>query len=64
MMTVKEVAEHLGVSRGLVYKLVSDGELDSYRVGSTIRVTREQVREYLQRPRQNDRPSGFRHLKL
>ena len=41
MMTVKEVAEHLGVSRGLVYKLVSDGELDSYRVGSTIRITPE-----------------------
>ena len=64
MMTVKEVAEHLGVSRGLVYKLVSDGELDSYRVGSTIRITPEQLREYLQRPPKDDRPSGFSHLKL
>jgi len=64
MMTVKEVAEHLGVSRGLVYKLVSDGELDSYRVGATIRITPEQVREYLERPCKDDRPSGFRHLKL
>jgi excisionase family DNA binding protein len=64
MMTVKEVAEHLGVSKGLVYKLVSTGELESYRVGSTIRITPEQVREYLQRPRKDDRPGVFRHLKL
>ena len=63
-MTVKEVAEHLGVSRGLVYKLVSTGELDSYRVGSTIRVTPEQVREYLRRPRNDKRPTGFKHLKF
>ena len=63
-MTVKDVAEHLGVSRGLVYKLVSTGELDSYRVGSTIRVTPEQVREYLRRPRNDKRPTGFKHLKF
>lgn len=64
MMTVKEVAEQLGVSRGLVYKLVSDGVLDSYRIGSTIRIAPEQLREYLERPPKDDRPSGFSHLKL
>jgi excisionase family DNA binding protein len=64
MMTVKEVAEHLGVSKGLIYKLVSNGELESYRVGSTIRITPDQVRDYLQRSREDDRPGGFNHLKL
>ena len=63
-MTVKEVADRLGVSRGLVYKLVSTGDLESYRVGSTIRITPEQVREYLGRPRIDAKPGKTQYVTM
>jgi len=64
MMTVTEVAKQLGVSKRLVYKLVSSGELASYRIGSAIRISERHVREYLERPPEENRSSEFKHLRL
>ena len=64
MMTVKEVAEQLGVSRGLVYKLVRTGHLESYRIGAAIRISPEHLQRYLEQPPSNGRPRRFRHLRF
>jgi len=63
-MTVREVATQLGVSKGLIYKLVGSGDLDSYRIGGTIRITEQHVRDYLERPREENGSSEFKHLRL
>ena len=50
MLTVKKVAEMLGVSSALVYALAADGRLPSYRIGlrrGALRFTLEDVESYL-----------------
>ena len=69
MLTVKQVAERLGISRGLVYKLVRAGELGSHRIGAAIRIAEDQLREYLDKARAGNEASPFeirtfRHLDL
>ena len=69
MLNVKEVADRLGVSKGLVYKLVGGGKLGSHRIGSTIRITEEQLNEYLEETRAGNEASPFeirefKHLDL
>ena len=67
LLTVREVADQLGVSQGLVYKLIRNGDLESHRIGSAIRVSAQQVEEYLERSRSIGAPevsTEFRHLKL
>ncbi|MDA0809771.1 MAG: helix-turn-helix domain-containing protein [Planctomycetota bacterium] len=67
MHTVKQVAEQLNVSIGAVYKAIKRGDLEHHRFGSTIRVTEEQLAEYLQETRVKAEPAPiqvreFRHL--
>lgn len=69
MLTVKQVADQLGISRGLVYKLISSGELGSHHIGSAIRITEKQLHEYLGRTSADNTVSPFeittfRHLDL
>ena len=50
LLTVKEVAESLRISRGSVYELVKQGRLGVHRVGSgrgTIRVAETDLSAYL-----------------
>jgi len=48
MMKVGEVAEMLRVSKKLIYKLISNGELGCFRVGKRIVLDREEhVMPYL-----------------
>lgn len=54
-LTVKEVAQRLGVSASMVYKLVGEQLLPHTRVGRRITVTPAQLEEYRSRSR-------FRHL--
>lgn len=49
MHTVAEVAAKLKVSPRLVYKLVESGAPASYRVGTAIRISDEQLQSYLTR---------------
>ena len=44
-----EVAEIVGVGRSKVYELISAGELPSIRLGGSIRVPVDQLREWVNR---------------
>ena len=48
-MTVKQVAERLGVSLGLIYSAIDDGRLKAYRLGrgGALRISEESLLEYL-----------------
>lgn len=47
VLTVKEVAKLLGISRNTAYRLVRSKKLRSIRVGRQIRVPRSALEEYL-----------------
>ena len=47
MLTVKTIAERLGVSSGLIYREIAECRLSSYRIGGAIRVSEEQLAAYL-----------------
>lgn len=47
LMTTKEVAEKLKVSRQMVSKLVKEGKLKADRVGHRYRFKEEYIEEYL-----------------
>ena len=49
--SLEEVAELLGVTYQLIYKLVRNGELPSFRIGKVYRVTDEDLHAYLENSR-------------
>ena len=53
LLTVAEAAEQLNVSVRLVYRLVSNGDLVSYRIGQgAIRIRHEDLDAYVESRRQ------------
>jgi len=48
-MTPADVAKHLKIGRKLVYKLIKNGVLRSYKVGSRYRLRMSEVEEDLRR---------------
>lgn len=52
LYTAIEVAEHLQLSRGTIYSLVSRGEIDSLKLGRARRFTAQHINEYVNRDRQ------------
>jgi len=73
MLRVKQVAERLNLSESKVYELVERGEMPHHRFGGAIRVSEEQVAEYLEAtkrerrdhepPTRRRRRQVFRHLR-
>ena len=51
MLTVKEVAERLSISRSLAYRMVQSGEIPSYRIGTCRRINEQELMAYLERTR-------------
>ena len=51
MYKVEDVQRRLGVGRATAYKLISSGEIPSYRVGRVLRVKPEDVERFLARNR-------------
>lgn len=47
MMSIREVAALFGCGRTLVNRLISEGELTSYKIGGIRRIPAAAVREYL-----------------
>ncbi|MEP2268362.1 MAG: helix-turn-helix domain-containing protein, partial [Marinomonas sp.] len=47
MLTVKQAALRLGVSARFVYRLCAIGTMEHFRLGSTIRISSEQLEQYL-----------------
>lgn len=71
MLTVKQTAEQLGVSRSKVYQLASRRELAHYRVGGKLLFADDDVAAYLRAKRveANDRfrgkpPVTLEHIRL
>ena len=67
MLTAKQVADRLNVSVGAVYKAIHQGDLEHHRFGSTIRVSEEQLRDFVETTRVRQEPDPFdvkefRHL--
>lgn len=74
MLKVSEVALRLNLSPSKVYELIDDGELAHHRIGGAIRVSEEQLAEFLdetkrdrresRRRRSQPRPPPLRHVHL
>jgi excisionase family DNA binding protein len=47
LMTIKETAAYLHVSESFVYRLTAAGTIRCYRVGGAVRISEEQVIEWL-----------------
>lgn len=59
MYTIKEVAELLGVSLGVVYRDVHTGRLVAHRFGRrTYRVSEENLQRYLERSETAESPTS------
>jgi excisionase family DNA binding protein len=50
-LSIREVAEELGISERSVWRLIEDGELPVHRFGSSTRVKREDLDAYIERSR-------------
>lgn len=48
MLRVKQVAERLNLSESKVYELIERGKLSHHRMDGAIRVSEEQIAEYLE----------------
>ena len=49
LLSVRDVARALGLSRSKVYQLIDGGELEAYRPGGRIRVAADAVAEFLEK---------------
>jgi excisionase family DNA binding protein len=47
VLTIEEAAERLGIGRTLMYALVSDGEVESVRIGRLRRIPADALVEYV-----------------
>ncbi len=50
IFTPGEIAEGLKTTRRTVYRWIENGELKSFKAGKLVRVTREDMEEFLGRP--------------
>ena len=64
MLTVKEVAERLQVSKGAVYKAIATGRLGHHRIGACIRVSESQLQQFLETARVEPMPNSPRERDL
>ena len=68
MFTVKEISKMLNVSLGVVYKAIASERLSHHRFGNAIRISREQLDEWLDQTRTEagnpSLPIGTKHLDL
>ena len=57
MMTVRQVAELLGVHENWVYDQAANGELPSYKIGGSRRFDPEELHDWIEQQRENGRES-------
>lgn len=55
LMSVEKVAEFLGISKKSVYRLIAQGELSGFKVGSVLRFRQIDIDTYLERSRTKQR---------
>lgn len=47
LMTVSELAEYLGIGRNTAYRLLREGDIKGFRIGSVWKVSQEAVDMYI-----------------
>lgn len=47
VMTVKEIAEYLGVHPMTIYKYVQDGKIPAFKIGASWRIRRESIKKWM-----------------
>ena len=47
IVTVNQLREMLGVSRALAYKLISDGEIQAVKIGTSLKIPKVSVINYV-----------------
>lgn len=55
IMTVTQVAEYLQLSEMTTYKLVQEGKLPAFKIGSHWRVQKADLHEYIERLKRGER---------
>lgn len=58
IVTVKQLREMLGVSRALAYKLISDGEIQAVKIGTSLKIPKVSVINYVTEERKEVKPSA------
>lgn len=49
LLTAKQVAERLSVSRVTLWRLARDGKIEAHRIGKQLRFEREEVEAFIKR---------------
>lgn len=57
-MKVPEVAEYLQIGRSRAYELVADGEIPSVKIGRSVRVSRRELKRWLEQQRRTEAVQG------
>jgi excisionase family DNA binding protein len=47
VMTVKEIAEYLGVHPMTIYKYVQEGKIPAFKIGASWRIRRESIKKWM-----------------
>jgi len=47
VMTVKEIAEYLGVHPMTIYKYVRDGKIPAFKIGASWRIRRDSIKKWI-----------------
>lgn len=55
IMTVAQVAEYLQLSEMTTYKLVQQGKLPAFKIGSHWRIDKEDLHEYIEKLKRGER---------
>lgn len=58
IVTVKQLRDMLGVSRALAYKLISDGEIQAVKIGTSLKIPKVSVINYVTEKKKEVRPSA------
>jgi excisionase family DNA binding protein len=47
VMTVKEIAEYLGVHPMTIYKYVQEGKIPAFKIGASWRIRKESIKKWM-----------------
>lgn len=58
IVTVKQLQVMLGVNRHLAYKLINDGEIQAVKIGSSLKIPKVSVINFVTEERREVKPSA------
>jgi len=58
LLTIEDLAEYLNISRRTVYRLLKEGTLPGYRIGSHMRFRRGEIDRWLEGKRLEKKKTG------